>query len=77
MKRHFSRVRIVYRVPDPLDTLEAWARYGHRDLVQMSRAELEAERAQLTVLLLMSDRPSWWHKRRLQRVQEALRDARS
>jgi hypothetical protein len=74
-KGRVSRLRLAYRVPDPLDTLEQWAIYHHHDLRHLSRAELEGERAQLRALLLLGAAVHPWHLERLRRVEEALRHA--
>jgi hypothetical protein len=58
-------VRELLRTPDPLDTLEAWAQYGHRDLVDYDRPELALERGRLRLaLLLVDDRSTRWRELR-------------
>jgi hypothetical protein len=72
--RGWSQLRLVYGVPDPFASLEAWHCFTHRDLAHRARAELLVERGRLRGVIALSDRVHPWHEERLARVEAALRD---
>jgi hypothetical protein len=66
----------LYRLADPLHSLEEWERATHRDLARMEYASLRAERNRLHLRLLYDDAPAEWLGARLAAIQGALRRAR-
>jgi sirohydrochlorin ferrochelatase len=62
-------------VPKPLDTHEQWSRYHHEDLEDLSRMELNVERAQC-VLSLASGSAHPWFAERYEQIGRRLRGTR-
>ncbi len=65
----------LYPVPQPLRSLEEWARWRHLDLLDCSRPELLRERARLRLRLTLDDAPDSWCLERLRALEEAMRHA--
>lgn len=66
----------IYSVPSPFDSLEEHERHEHRDLPRRARAELFRERERVRLRLLLDDAPDPWLFQRLEKLREALADAR-
>jgi hypothetical protein len=74
LRRHQEIAVIRVPVPDECDTLEQHEQAHHRDLDRMTRAELQAERRRVIVFLLFARRPADWHRERLDRIDETLKE---
>ena len=75
MKRASRRTRRAEGVPNPLDSHEQWSRYHHEDLEDLSRMELNVERAQC-VLSLASGSAHPWFAERYEQIGRRLRGTR-
>jgi hypothetical protein len=69
-RRRFTRLRLIYRVPDPFDTLDAYRRFHHLDLEFRSRREIWEERETLRIIVALGDPAHPWHRDRLRRLDE-------
>lgn len=61
----------VYSIPNPMDTLEQWERWEHRDLATMDYAALRGEYDRLRLRLQMDRNPHAWLLERLGVVKAA------
>jgi len=66
---------VFYGVPDPLASIEEFARWRHANLDGMTRAELLRERARVRLRLTVDDAPDPWLIERLRALEEAIRHA--
>lgn len=65
---------VIYSIPDPFDTMEAWERFTHRDLKGLSRSALVAELARLRHRLLLDQKPVPWVVERFRVLRATLRE---
>ena len=76
MKREPGQAaRLLYPVPDPFDTMEQFEKFVCRDLDAMSMPELIAEQQRVRLVLLIQPSPNAWFLKRLQAIEEAMREA--
>lgn len=66
-----------YCVPNGFDTLDGYQRATHEDLQHKSGAELERELDQLRIRLMFDDEADAWLLQRYQKLEAAVRRARS
>ncbi len=66
--------RFLYSVPDRFDTEEAFKKYAGIDLEAMCMSELLAERERVRFVLLFEPAPDAWFVKRLQAIEEAIRE---
>ncbi len=64
-----------YPKPDRFDTEEAFKKYAGIDLEAMCMPELLAERERVRFVLLLEPSPDAWFLKRLQAIEEAIREA--
>ncbi len=63
-----------YPVPDRFDTAEQFEKYVGNDLDAMSMPELIAEQQRVRLVLLIQPSPNAWFLKRLQAIEEAIRE---
>ena len=64
-------------VPDPLASLEAWARWNHHDVAELSNGEIWAELHRLEAALASGVRHAWLAQRwRVLRAEQGRRRKR-
>jgi hypothetical protein len=64
----------LYPVPDPVASDEAWLRFHHQDLGALSREELSLERHRLELRLVIDPEPDPWLRKRLEAIEQAVKD---
>jgi len=68
--------RRLYPDPEPLESVEEWARAHHADLAQMGPAELYRELGLAQMRALADDKSSVWLVERIQELKKAFQGSR-